>query len=241
VTKASNAGSLDVSLASLRSQLIPKILQFFRSQPRTAAPVVPCAPAVQWRAKPEAIAIGVSTGGPAALGAIVPQFPAGFDIPVLIVQHMPALFTRLLAERLNTLTTLEVKEAVSGEPALPGHIYVAPGDLHMRVIREGNSLRIATNQDAPQNSCRPSVDVLFGSLAEACGQATVAAVLTGMGQDGRAGAERLAARGAHIIAQDEASSVVWGMPGAVVHAHVANQVLPLEKIVPAIVRQGVPL
>jgi two-component system, chemotaxis family, protein-glutamate methylesterase/glutaminase len=237
VTKASNAGSLDVSLANLRSQLIPKIRQFFNSQPRVAATPAQYAAAVRWQGRPEAVAIGVSTGGPAALGAIVPQFPAEFDIPVFIVQHMPTLFTRLLAERLNSITPLMVTEAVSGERALPRHIYVAPGDYHLRVLRRHGALEIALSQDAPQNSCRPSVDVLFGSLAEACGQSTVAAILTGMGQDGRAGAERLAARGAHIIAQDEASSVVWGMPGAVIRAGVASQVLPLGDIVPAIVEQ----
>lgn len=238
VTKASNAGSLDVSLANLRSQLVPKIRQFFRAgSPQVAAKPRPfefhgaTAPA-------EALAIGISTGGPAALGNIVPQFPGGLDVPVLLVQHMPKLFTRLLAERLNTLTPLIVKEASHGEPALPGHIYVAPGDYHMCVRRRGHELAIAINQDPPLNSCRPSVDALFGTLAEACGPATVAAVLTGMGQDGRVGCEKLAAVGAHIIVQDEASSVVWGMPSAVVQAGVAHQVLTLSEIVPAMVRRA---
>jgi two-component system chemotaxis response regulator CheB len=235
VTKASNAGSLDLSLASLRSELIPRIRQFFCHE--TAPSIVPPrhTPAVRMQGPTEAVAIGVSTGGPAALGAIVPQFPENFDIPVFIVQHMPTLFTRLLAERLNTMTPLTVKEASAGEPVQPRTIYVAPGDCHMRVCRKAGGLEIALNQEPPRNSCRPSVDVLFESLAAVCGRSTVAAVLTGMGQDGRAGAERLAAQGAHIIAQDEPSSVVWGMPGAVVHAGVAAEILALEKIVPAIV------
>ena len=239
VTKASNAGSLDVSLASLRSQLIPKIRQFFRSEAMPAIEKPRYTPAARLHGQVEAVAIGVSTGGPAALAVIVPQFPADFDIPVFIVQHMPPLFTRLLAERLNSMTSLIVKEASSGEPVQPRTIYVAPGDHHMLVHRASRGFEIALSQEAPQNSCRPSVDVLFDSLAEACGKSTVAAVLTGMGQDGRVGAERLAAQGAYIMAQDEASSVVWGMPAAVVRAGIAQQVLPLGKIVPAIVEHAV--
>lgn len=237
VTKASNAGSLDVSLANLRSQLVPKIRQFFRSEPVRPQAPPPAADCSTIAVRPEALAIGISTGGPAALGKIVPQFPEGLDVPVFLVQHMPKLFTRLLAERLNALTPLSVAEAADGEPALPGHIYVAPGDYHMCVRRRGHELAIALNQDPPLNSCRPSVDALFGTVAEACGAATVAAVLTGMGQDGRVGCEKLAAAGAHIIVQDEASSVVWGMPSAVVQAGVAHQILTLSEIVPAMVRR----
>lgn len=239
VTKASNAGSLGLSLANLRSQLIPKIHQFFRTEPVSPVVAAPCPTIPRPATKAAAIAIGISTGGPAALGRIVPQFPGDLQVPVFVVQHMPPLFTRLLAERLDTLTPLRVKEAVAGEPALPGVVYVAPGDYHMRVTAQNGSLKIVLQQDAPLNSCRPSVDALFGSLADACGASTVAAVLTGMGQDGRVGAERLAARGARIIAQDEATSVVWGMPSAVVQAGVASQVLPLESIVPALVDQAV--
>lgn len=238
VTKASNAGSLDVSLANLRSQLVPKICQFFRSESARAKAPPPAPDRLGAAVRAEAFGIGVSTGGPAALGKIVAQFPGGLDVPVFLVQHMPKLFTRLLAERLNTLTPLTVKEADDGEPALPGHIYVAPGDFHMCVRRRGAGLAIALNQDPPLNSCRPSVDRLFGAMAEACGPATVAAVLTGMGQDGRVGCEKLAAVGAHIIVQDEASSVVWGMPSAVVQAGIAHQVLPLTDIVPAMTRRA---
>jgi two-component system chemotaxis response regulator CheB len=240
VTKASNSGSLGLSLANLRSQLIPKIRQFYRTEPAPTIvePLRLHAPACPLPTKTEAIAIGVSTGGPVALGKIVPQLPGDLAVPVFIVQHMPSLFTRLLAERLDSLTPLTVKEAAAGEPARPGFVYIAPGDYHMRVARQNGSLEITLQRDAPLNSCRPSVDALFSSLAEACGASTVAAVLTGMGQDGRVGAQQLAARGAHIIAQDEASSVVWGMPSAVVGAGVASQVLSLEGIVPAMVRQA---
>lgn len=248
VTKASNAGSLDISLANLRQQLIPKIRQFFQmarpepalrpaSQPAFQS-TADCAVApVAARHQRRAVAIGVSTGGPAALARVIPQFPAGFKLPIFIVQHMPPLFTRLLAERLATLTTLAVREAVEGEIAQPGCIYIAPGDQHMRVVNSASRPAIALDQTPPLNSCRPAVDALFSSLADVYGPAVVAAVLTGMGHDGTSGAERLAARGAHILAQDEATSVVWGMPGAVVNAGVANEILPLDEVVPAILRE----
>lgn len=248
VTKASNAGSLDVSMANLRQQLIPKIRQFFHFAPPretqfpAAPPVIPAARALLFPAKrafslAQAVGIGVSTGGPAALGAIMPQFPAGFRLPVFIVQHMPPLFTRLLAERLDTLTPLTVKEAVAGERPEPGRVYVARGDYHMRVVGGPTGAVIVLDQGPPENSCRPAVDVLFSSLAETYGGAVVAAVLTGMGQDGLRGVQRLKAQGAYIVAQDEASSVVWGMPGAVVNEGAADQVVPLDQVVPAILEQ----
>jgi two-component system chemotaxis response regulator CheB len=247
VTKASNAGSLDISLANLRQQLIPKIRQFFQlSQPPHPVPAVaPAAlsaairPAAPPRAicMPRAVAIGVSTGGPAALANLVPQFPPTFGLPIFVVQHMPALFTRLLAERLASLSSLPVREASDGEKPEPGRIYMAPGDLHLRLVASADGPHISLDQTPPLNSCRPAVDALFSSLADVYGPAVVAAVLTGMGQDGLRGAQQLKARGASILAQDEATSVVWGMPGAVVGAGVADQVLPLDAMVPAILRQ----
>jgi two-component system chemotaxis response regulator CheB len=241
VTKASNAGSLDVSMANLRHELIPKIRQFFdfagtrpAPQPAPQRALVASAPR---RSPRRAVAIGVSTGGPAALAKIVPQFPAAFALPVFIVQHMPPLFTRLLAERLATMTPLTVREAVEGESVQAGSIYLAPGDWHMRVLDSALGPQIALDQTSPLNSCRPAVDALFSSLADVYGPAVVAAVLTGMGHDGMCGAQRLAARGAYILAQDEASSVVWGMPGAVVNAGVAHEILPLDAVVPAILRE----
>ena len=244
VTKASNAGSLAVSLASLRQELIPKIRQFFEmAQPRTSQPAAPVSPvhplaAVSKPCQRRAVGIGVSTGGPAALARLVPQFPAGFTLPIFVVQHMPPMFTRLLADRLATLTPLAVREALDGEKPEPGRIYIAPGDQHMRVVQSACGPSITLDQTSPLNSCRPAVDALFNSLADVYGSAVVAAVLTGMGQDGMRGAERLAARGAHVIAQDEATSVVWGMPGAVVNAGLASEIVPLEGVVPAILREA---
>ena len=240
VTKASNAGSLDVSMANLRHELVPKLRQFFevaRTEASARTSVPPNAQPSVNRSLRRAVAIGVSTGGPAALAMVIPQFPGDFPLPIFVVQHMPPLFTRLLAERLDTLTPLSVAEGLAGEIPGPGKIYIAPGDQHMRVVNSDRGPAIALDQGPPLNSCRPAVDALFGSLAEVYGPAVIAAVLTGMGHDGMSGAQRLSARGSYVMAQDEATSVVWGMPGAVVDAGIANEILPIDEVVPAILRE----
>lgn len=249
VTKAANVGSLDKSMDALRSELIPKIKQFFlfpeaggKRQPVDASAnlklaATPFTAPRKSEAKPEIVVIGVSTGGPNALAAMIPAFPANFQLPVLIVQHMPAVFTRLLAERLNALTPLDVMEASEGTELRAGRILIAPGDYHMGVERIRERAVVRLNQNAPENSCRPAVDVLFRSASEQFGAATIAAVLTGMGQDGAAGAKALRAKGAFVVVQDEASSVVWGMPGAVAKAGLAHAVVPLAQIVPVILKQ----
>ncbi len=247
VTKASNEGSLDRSLARLREELIPKLKQFFHlpraartaAEPALPRPAGPAADAPARRLpaiRPKVVAIGVSTGGPAALSEILPQFPADFPLPVLVVQHMPPLFTRLLAERLAAACALPVAEARDGEPLDPGRILLAPGDFHLKVAAGGDRVRACLDQSPPLNSCRPAADALFASIGQTYGGAAIAAVLTGMGQDGLRGVQILKAQGACVLAQDEASSVVWGMPGAVVAAGLADQVLPLSQIVPAILR-----
>ncbi len=248
VTKASNEGSLDRSMAHLSEELIPKIKQFFRLsvqshrpselQPRQAADLprlrreIPTA--LSAKVPPRIVVIGVSTGGPTALAAILPQLPAEFVLPVLVVQHMPALFTRLLAERLHASCPLPVEEASHGARVDAGKILIAPGDYHLKVDLSGAAVHTRLDQSPPQNFCRPAVDALFSSIAEVYGGAAIAVILTGMGHDGLRGAEILRARGASILAQDEASSVVWGMPGAVVSAGLADRVLPLDQIVPEI-------
>ncbi len=248
VTKAANVGSLDVSMASLRGELIPKIKQFFvlpgeaqapapaapKPSARPAAPLTPVAPGKFGR--PRVLAIGVSTGGPNALSVLLPMLPADFPLPVLIVQHMPPLFTRFLAERLNALSRLRVEEAAEGSEAVPGKALVAPGDYHMRLVRSDGHVLVKLDQGPPENSCRPAVDVLFRSVEETYGGAAIAVILTGMGQDGLRGAQLLKASGAWVIAQDEASSVVWGMPGAVVEAGLADRVVSLEQVVPEIMK-----
>jgi two-component system chemotaxis response regulator CheB len=250
VAKASNEGSLDRSMKRLREELIPKIKQFFHF-PRSPLPQATAQPSrlaapspATWsqpatrgmKVRPKVLAIGVSTGGPTALAEILPEFPAGFPLPILVVQHMPPLFTRLLAERLHAACKLPVEEASSGAKVVPGKILIAPGDFHLKVVSSGGAAHVCLDQSPPQNSCRPSVDALFTSVGEVFGGAAIAVVLTGMGQDGLRGAEILKAQGASILAQDEASSIVWGMPGAVVNAGLADRVLALDKIVPEILR-----
>lgn len=243
VTKAANIGSLDVSLARLRDDLVPKIKQFFPLERFGSPPAVESRPASAPAAakRPlfvrKAVAIGVSTGGPQALAELIPRIPAGFTLPIFIVQHMPPIFTRLLAERLQGLTRLCVREASDGMRVDGATIYIARGDYHMRVARQGAEKIIGLDQGEPENFCRPSVDPLFRSVAEVYGGAAIAVVLTGMGQDGRLGAERLRQEGAWVIAQDEASSVVWGMPGAVVRAGLTDVIADLKSIVPEILRQ----
>jgi two-component system chemotaxis response regulator CheB len=252
VTKASNEGSLDRSMARLREELVPKVKQFFHmpAQSRTVVQPEPghvaAAPRTRWvapvlqntKVQPKVVVIGVSTGGPTALGSILPELPAGFPLPVLVVQHMPPLFTRLLAERLHASCRLPVEEASHSGPVEAGKILIAPGDFHLKVISNGGGVRVSLDQAPPLNSCRPAVDALFTSIADVYGGAVIAAVLTGMGQDGLRGAEILKAQGASVLAQDEASSVVWGMPGAVVNAGLADRVLPLDQVVPEILRMA---
>jgi len=231
--------------------MIPKIKQFFRLPERSCAAArleVGTGPGTSpvWRGasllqglkvRPKVVVIGVSTGGPTALGEILPRLPADFPLPILVVQHMPPLFTRLLAERLNSSCQLSVKEASQGDPVEPGKILVAPGDFHMKLDSNGGDARVFLDQSLRQNSCRPAVDALFASTGEVYGGAVLAVVLTGMGQDGLRGVEILKAQGASVLAQDEASSVVWGMPGAVVKAGLADRVLPLDQVVPEIMRR----
>jgi two-component system chemotaxis response regulator CheB len=243
VTKPANVGSLDRSMEKLRSELIPKIKQFFESAPQpltlpapaVVKPVAPYRPLVPY--KPEVVAIGVSTGGPNALAQIFPEFPADFPCPILVVQHMPPLFTRMLAERLGHQSRLEVAEAADGMAVEPGHALIAPGDYHMQVARREQRLVVRLDQGPPQNSCRPAVDVLFGALAKVCGGRVLGVVLTGMGQDGLRGSQELKSQGAAVLAQDQASSVVWGMPGCVATAGLADKVLPLSGVVPEILRR----
>ena len=184
------------------------------------------------------VGIGSSMGGPAALARIVPLLPADFPVPVLIVQHMPPQFTKLLASQLNDSSVLRVREAVDGAALEPGDVWIAPGDFHMTLARHrggGGRAHIRLHQGPAENSCRPAVDVLFASMASIFGGRALAAVLTGMGQDGRRGAALLKAMGAPVLAQDEASSVVWGMPGSVVGAGLADAILPLDAIASEII------
>jgi two-component system chemotaxis response regulator CheB len=217
-------------------QLVPKIKTFCRrtmTRPANApaAPPPKPAPVAAGRVRrPSVLAIGVSTGGPEALGAVIPKLPATFPVPILIVQHMPPVFTELLAKNLASRSNLPVREGKHGEQVLPGRTYLAPGDHHMTVAKRGGQNIIQLNQKPPENSCRPAVDVLLRGVDEVYGGRSLAVILTGMGYDGLKGCQQLHAAGAHIIAQDEASSVVWGMPGAVAKAGIANRIVPLDHV-----------
>lgn len=211
--------------------------------PRTSAGTMPpvAQPKLMMRpfsaAAPRVLLIGSSTGGPQALMNLVAGIGPVIDqYPVLITQHMPPTFTTILAEHLTRASGRPAHEAIDGEPVKAGKIYLAPGGLHMRVARSGTGPVIALD-DGPQiNFCKPAVDPLFASAAEVWQAGILAVVLTGMGSDGAQGGKAIVAAGGNVIAQDEATSVVWGMPGAVANAGVCAAVLPLDQIAPKVVR-----
>jgi two-component system chemotaxis response regulator CheB len=183
------------------------------------------------------VAIGASTGGPNALATLLRGLPIDFAVPVVIVQHMPRQFTRFLAERLSDRTGLDIVEAADGDVLRASRIWIAPGGWHMTLERQRAEVCVRLDQSPPVNSCRPSVDVLFGSVADVFAAGALGVILTGMGHDGLRGCERLAWAGGQVLAQDEDTSVVWGMPGIVTRAGIAEMVLPIEEMAPEIVRR----
>jgi len=183
------------------------------------------------------VAIGVSTGGPAALAVLMPEFPRDFPVPIVLVQHMPPMFTSMLAERLTNISQIKVSEGAPGMILEPGQAYIAPGDYHMTVERRERAVCLALNQGMPENSCRPAVDVLFRSVVQIYGCNVLAVILTGMGQDGLRGCEDIKENGGTVFAQDEATSVVWGMPGFVARTGLADKILPIELVGVEIVRK----
>jgi two-component system chemotaxis response regulator CheB len=176
------------------------------------------------------IAVGCSTGGPDALTKVLTRLPTELPVPIVVTQHMPPVFTKMFAERLDRSTPLTVVEAGDGMNLIPGTVYVAPGDRHLVLHRRGTATLTQLSTAPPENSCRPAVDVMFRSVAAQFGGSACGVVLTGMGHDGRGGAKVLRDAGAEVLAQDEQSSVVWGMPGAVVGAGLADEILPLDQI-----------
>lgn len=198
-------------------------------RPATPRPVAPAR-------KPSLIAIGSSTGGPQALREVIAALPRDTHVPIVITQHMPKLFTAILAEHLSKLG-MPAAEAKEGEPLRPGRIYLAPGDFHMTLRSANGVISTHIDQSPPVNFCRPAVDPLFNSCAKVAGNGVLAVVLTGMGHDGRDGARTIREAGGQVIAQDQASSVVWGMPGAVAEAGLADQILSLKDIGPELSRR----
>jgi two-component system chemotaxis response regulator CheB len=260
VAKPANVGSVQDSMSRIRLEVIPKIKALCwkskgcrppaSAEPRkkqadtlhSAIATAPTSPAVAHvppiaEQRVDIVAIGTSTGGPNALAEVIPHLPASLLAPVVIVQHMPPTFTRFLAERLTTASSLVVQEGVSGALVERGRAWIAPGDFHMNLRRDDRAIRLGVFQAAPENSCRPSVDVLFRSVAEVFGRNALAVVMTGMGQDGLRGCELIKEANGQVIVQDEASSVVWGMPGYVAKAGLADSILPLTEIADEIVRR----
>jgi two-component system chemotaxis response regulator CheB len=178
------------------------------------------------------IVLGVSTGGPLALHQVVPRLPKDFPVGMLIVQHMPAHFTKSLADRLNTLSHVVVREAQDGDVLEPGLVLIAPGGLHLKIGKDQRTIHVTP--DPSETLHRPSVDVTAESVVEAFGGHAVGVIMTGMGRDGSAGLKKLNAKGGYVIAQDEESCVVYGMPKAVVDEGIADEVQPLEQLADAI-------
>jgi two-component system chemotaxis response regulator CheB len=240
-TKPSNTGSPAASIARVRAELIPKIKALcggvalkLQALPRTRP-----APKIRTRANPriEIVAIGTSTGGPNALAEVLPRIPNDFPVPIVVVQHMPPIFTRLLAERLASRSSIPVEEGSAGVVLSAGHAWIAPGNFHMKVVRAGLQWRLNLDQAAPENSCRPAVDVLFRSVAAAYGANVLGVVMTGMGSDGVLGAQDIRDAGGNIVIQDEASSVVWGMPGLVHASGLDDAAYPVDQLAAEITRR----
>lgn len=200
---------------------------------KKAEPAAPVAKRSVSNVPPRIISIGSSTGGPQALFKVFEGLKGNIDhLPVVIAQHMPKAFTGILAEHLSKVADARCAEGVDGEPLEAGRIYVAPGDFHMYIEKSGTGHVIRLNQEPAENYCRPSVEPLFRSVAKEFGAATLALMLTGMGHDGLDASETLVDTGATLIAQDEESSVVWGMPGAVANAGLCAEILPIDQIAP---------
>jgi two-component system chemotaxis response regulator CheB len=246
VAKPSNTGSIELTLLRIRQELIPKIVALcgkrigLGKDSLTGAKSIQLPHGASRRNRSghiDVVAIGTSTGGPNALAEVLPGLDEDFPVPIVIVQHMPPSFTRLLAERLNKKSAINIQEGKPGLALKPGMACIAPGDYHMVVQRNGTSTELAVNQEPPENSCRPAVDVLFRSVAKAFGANVLAVVLTGMGSDGLRGAQMVCEQGGQVFVQDEQSSVVWGMPGQVATAGYADGVFPLAEIANEIQRR----
>ncbi|WP_298371592.1 chemotaxis response regulator protein-glutamate methylesterase [Azospirillum sp.] len=202
---------------------------------REQAPITTRPAPMGMQVKPDVIAIGSSTGGPQALFEVLSHMKGAVTQPILITQHMPATFTTILAEHITRQCGIDAKEAKDGEPVVQGRCYIAPGDFHMLVAQRGGANVISLTKDPPENFCRPAVDPMMRSILKAYGgRKILACILTGMGQDGLKGCTDVVNGGGTLIGQDEASSVVWGMPGAVAQAGICSAILPLKEIGPYI-------
>ena len=264
VTKPSNVGSLAESLARVASELVPRLRALVgrgarpagalgaarpatvaSPRPTTSAAPPPSVAAAAVRRAPavlpaapthpvRAVVVGSSTGGPEALSRVLGGLRRPLPVPMVVTQHMPPLFTAQLALRLDRLGPSTVVEASDGDVLRPGHVYVAPGDFHLELAGTSAAARVVLSKSEPVNFCRPSVDVMMRSALAVLGPQLLGVMLTGMGQDGAAGAAELVAAGGTMISQDEATSVVWGMPGAVAAAGSTHRILPLDDVADAL-------
>src|SRR6478736_3366483 len=257
VPKPANVGSVGRSMEQVREALIPRIKSLVplrggslsSSSAGAAAPtgapavraVAPVLrkPAIRPAGGHKLLVIGSSTGGPEALATLFASLPP-LPVPIAVVQHMPPLFTKQFAARLDRQVPFSVVEAEDGQPMGPGQVFIAPGDYHLEVVAGSRGLVTKLTQAPPENYCRPAVDVLFRSAVAAVGSSLLGAVLTGMGSDGAIGSKAIVDNGGSVLAQDQATSVVWGMPGAVAAAGLAEQILPLDAIAPEIIRRLAP-
>ena len=231
VTKPANVGSVTAAMQRIREDLVPRIKGLCRRPAEIlSCPIIRRPAAIASAGAPGVVVIGVSTGGPNALAEMLPMLAADFPVPVLIVQHMPPLFTRLLADRISAVSALRVREGEAGALIGAGEAWIAPGGFHMEVEQAADGVRLRIHDGPQENSCRPAVDVLFRSVAKVFGNRALAVVLTGMGQDGLVGCQWIREAGGKVIVQDEASSVVWGMPGAAVAAGAVDSLHPLAGI-----------
>lgn len=253
ITKPQSLGGMSKTKEGIRRALGPRIRAFCRTKslpggvkldqvpqsnllkpklPPPAANARPDAtPRTHGGTRPvDVLCIAISTGGPPALRQLLRELPANLPVPVLVVQHMPPVYTKSLAQRLDLDTELQVCEAEAGQTPEPGHVYIAPGGFHMVVEGSGTARKLQTNQDPEVESCRPAADVLFGSVAISYGDRSLGLVMTGMGRDGLNGSRALVAAGGQVLAQDEASSAVYGMPRAVVEAGLTPAGIPLDDI-----------
>ncbi|MBL6934202.1 MAG: chemotaxis response regulator protein-glutamate methylesterase [Alphaproteobacteria bacterium] len=244
--KSALSNKVKVHGAALRRSLgttlpIEEIEEEEKAEAAGEPPTLSSAPAVYAEAEvalrdipagfaPEVLAIGSSTGGPQALFKMMAYIPASFTLPILITQHMPATFTTILAEHLTKTSGRTCAEAIDGERIVSGRVYVAPGDYHMTVTKDAEGMVLRLNQNPPENFCRPAVDPMFRSVSECYGSKVLALILTGMGADGSKGGEMIADGGGVVVAQDEATSVVWGMPGAAATGGICSVVLPISKM-----------
>ena len=241
VTKPANVGSVTEAMEKLEQDLIPKLKVHCRQLVAVAAVRETAqgpsqaaqffTPLLPPQAGPiDIVCLGTSTGGPNVLAEVFAGLEAAFPVPIVIVQHMPPLFTAMLADRLTTHSAVPCHEGAEGQIVEPGHAYIAPGGRHMEVLRSGTRIVLRLHDGPPENSCRPAVDVLFRSVAAVYGGAVLGVVMTGMGQDGLRGCEIIREKRGHVLVQDEATSVVWSMPGCVMKAGYANKILPLDQI-----------